>query len=62
MKAVSDPIPVGIGSRGPAAWLTVSLAPGGPVSQPCHTAGEQVTGDAEGLIDLGVVKREELCP
>ncbi len=32
------------------------------MSQPCHTAGEQVTGDAEGLIDLGVVKREELCP
>jgi hypothetical protein len=25
-------------------------------------AGEQVTGDAEGLIDLGVVEREELCP
>jgi len=24
-------------------------------------AGEQVTGEAEGLIDLGVVKREELC-
>ncbi len=25
-------------------------------------AGQQVTGDAEGLIDLGVVKREESCP
>jgi hypothetical protein len=25
-------------------------------------AGQQVTGDAEGLIDLGVVKREEACP
>ena len=25
-------------------------------------AGQQVTGDAEGLIDLGVVKREEFCP
>jgi hypothetical protein len=24
--------------------------------------GQQVTGDAEGLIDLGVVKREESCP
>jgi hypothetical protein len=24
--------------------------------------GQQVTGDAEGLIDLGVVKREEPCP
>jgi hypothetical protein len=25
-------------------------------------AGQQVTGDAEGLIDFGVVKREESCP
>ena len=25
-------------------------------------AGQQVTGDAEGAIDLGVVKREESCP
>jgi hypothetical protein len=25
-------------------------------------AGQQVTGDAEGLIDFGVVKREEPCP
>ena len=25
-------------------------------------AGQQVTGGAEGLIDLGVVKREESCP
>ena len=25
-------------------------------------AGQQVTGDAEGLIDFGVVKREEFCP
>jgi hypothetical protein len=25
-------------------------------------AGQRVTGDAEGLIDLGVVKREESCP
>jgi hypothetical protein len=25
-------------------------------------AGQQVTGDVEGLIDLGVVKREESCP
>jgi beta-lactam-binding protein with PASTA domain len=25
-------------------------------------AGQQVTGDAEGLIDFGVVKREEACP
>jgi hypothetical protein len=24
--------------------------------------GQQVTGDAEGLIDFGVVKREEFCP
>lgn len=24
--------------------------------------GEQVAGDAEGQIDLGVVKREESCP
>ena len=24
--------------------------------------GQQVTGDAEGQIDFGVVKREELCP
>jgi hypothetical protein len=25
-------------------------------------AGQQVTGDVEGAIDLGVVKREESCP
>ena len=25
-------------------------------------AGQQVTGDAERLLDLGVVKREESCP
>jgi beta-lactam-binding protein with PASTA domain len=25
-------------------------------------AGQQVPGDAEGLIDLGAVKREESCP
>jgi hypothetical protein len=25
-------------------------------------AGQQVTGNAEGAIDLGVVKREESCP
>ncbi len=25
-------------------------------------AGQQVTGDAEGLIDFGVVQREEFCP
>jgi PASTA domain len=25
-------------------------------------AGQQVTGDAEGVIDFGVVKREESCP